>query len=271
MKKIALLSVLAALLCGIAVYVYFDNLEDRVAEAAVSEPVEMVTVVAAAADIPAYTEITEELLTLREYPAEYVHEDAARDPELVLGLLSDGFIAQGETIMLTALGIGEDLGAALSYEVPDGMRAMTIDVSVITGVGGYLTKGDLVDLALNLSLSPAEETEEETEAPEAAEGGEETVPGAGTITTRDGVEYVLPDSLTEILLQSVEILRVGDVTFDAASGGLYSTITVLLSPEDCLRLVAAQESGAAIWALLRQRDDASPVDTESYSFAAMIN
>ena len=76
MKKIVLFALIAALCAGALLYFYLGNLE---AEKQVE--VQYDTVVAAATDIPAYTQITGDMLTLKQIPQGYAHPLAAKTVE----------------------------------------------------------------------------------------------------------------------------------------------------------------------------------------------
>ena len=266
MKKVGIIAAIFAIICGIALYLYLGSVERRVAEARVKqqEPVEMADVVIAAERIPPYTAITEEMLRLESYPAEYVNKQTAKSFDEVIGLKADGTIAEGEIILVSKLGTSEELGASLSYDVPDGMRAMTIDMGVSAGVGGYLTKGDLIDLMLFMSTG-ASEDDEDTNTDKKT---------GSSLVTEAGVDFPTQQSITTVVLEAANILALGDVSFTAEGSGVYSSITLALSPADCLKLFTAmkqaQAGGGELYATLRQRDDVSETDTGIYSFADVM-
>lgn len=257
MKKVGLIAVLAAIICGIAVYLYIGTVEQRIAAAGKKQKLEMTNVLVAAKEIPPYTEITEEMVKSRAVPADYVNPDAAREPEEVLGLCADGTIVEGEMFLTSKLGTPEELGASLSYDIPDGMRAMTVSIGRESGVGGYITKGDLIDLMLFLAA--------EYEDPEEPD----------RLVTSEGTTFRLNGGVTTVVLEAVTVMELGDVTFDDESGGLYSSLTLVLSPEDCLRLYSAmmqaQLNGGELYATLRQRDDAAESEYGIHSFAGFLH
>lgn len=268
MKKVGIIAALAAIICGIAVYLYIGSVEQRVEKANRPQEMEMTEIVVAAKLIPPYTEITSDMLRMEAFPAQYASRKAAKSIDDVVGYQADGTIVEGETILLSMLGTPEDIGASLSFEVPDGMRAMTVNVGIDSGVGGYITKGDMIDLMLYLPVTPEEEEEDE-EIPEE----EKTEITGNKLISSDGETYVTAASLTSVVLEAAVVLELGDTSFNPENGGVYGSVTLALTPEDCLKLFAAKkqaEAGGDLYAVLRQRGDNSPSDTGIYSFATVM-
>ena len=230
MKKMYLIAAIAALLCGFFVYRFFSE-QQQPSVAAEPEPLAMETVVMAATDIPALTEITAEMLTYSDYPADYVPEDAVRNMEDILGLQSDGRIKTGEILLGSKLGTPEEISATLSEEIPEGMRALTISTDTISGVAGYICKGDYVDLLMYVD-------------------GESTV-----YENEDGESYTVTESgSTKVLLEAVKVLAVGELNY-STDNGVYSNLTFLLTPEQCEQIVAARNNGSIILTLRRTGDN----------------
>ncbi len=251
MKKIGLIALLAALLCGAAVYLYLGSVEQRIAAANQVQEIEMTQVVVADRLIPAMTPITEDMLRYEQYPADYVNAGAAKSFEQVVGLLSDGTVVEGELILTAKLGTAEEIGTGLSCRVPDGMRAMTVNLETDAGAGGYITKGDRIDLMLYVTA----------EAEEGSKSG---------LRTESGETYRIGGSVVTVVLEAAEVLELGEVTFDSDGGGLYSGVTLALTPKDCLKLYAAMKQGQ-LYAALRQRDDVSRTDGGFYTVSDLLN
>ena len=98
MKKIVIFALIAALCAGALLYFYLGNLE-----AQKQVEVQYDTVVAAATDIPAYTQITADMLTLKQIPQGYAHPLAARTVEEVVGLVTVSDILAGEEMLPSKL------------------------------------------------------------------------------------------------------------------------------------------------------------------------
>ena len=253
MKKITLLAVLAAILFGILLYGYLDSLEKKVTETEAESVVlpETVPVVVAAADIPPFTDITDEMLTMKEFPVNVVPETAARSFEQVVGLQSGGIVVKDTMLFPSAVGTAEEVGASLSYTIPKGMRAMTVIIDYDTGVGGYLTEGDRVDLLQFMNTSGS--IREKEENPDGEETTEKTL---DFLITGNGEKREVTSSAVCILLENIEILKIGEKGFNPDTDGMYSTVTLALTPEQTLDLMNAQNRDDCSFGIaLRSRGD----------------
>ena len=233
MKKVSLLAVIAAILCGVLLYLYTNGMAKRVesATALAKKNPELATVVVAVQDIPPFTPIQEEMVTLKDFPLSYVDSMAATDLNQVIGLQSNGTIYTGEMIFANAVTSAEESDSSLSYRIPDGMRAMTINVSISQGVGGYLTVGDYVDVIECFTTDQAE-----------------------TIFTDKGKQVnIAPATVADIAAEGVEILALGSNGYTGEDGDIYGTVTLQLSPEQCFAITAASGMGASFTLTLRQR------------------
>ena len=224
MKKILLFAAAAALLTGLLLFAWLGNLE-RQAAAPAAEPGPTVTVYLTAEAIPACTPITRELVTAAEYPESLVPANAALDPAEIAGKVCAADLVPGQLLLTDMLGeLGEE-APGLSYEIPAGMRALTVSVGSTTGAGGYILAGDRIDLLMTCT-------------PETAEGE-------------------AAEARTGVLLENVLVLALGEIGFES---GLYDSLTLALTPEECLTAVAALNGTEAsvLTAVLRARGDESP-------------
>lgn len=260
MKKVYLIAAIIAVLCGFVAYRYLDTLTKRTeaaeearrqAEAAtkVVEKVELTKLVTAVQDIPAYTAITKEMVALKDFPAEYVPENAALTLEDVLGKMADGTIFSGELLMLNGIGTLEEVSHKLAGEVPEGMRAMTVGVDSNIGVGGYITRGDRVDLLFYVAAADEE--------------------GHADSVLVGETERLLPAGAARVLLEDVEVLRLGMIGYDPAGGSVYTSLTLALTPEECERVYAASQQGS-FYVTLRRTGDEAPVDSDMHSVTELL-
>jgi len=139
MKKVVLFALIAALCAGALLYVYLGRLEQQK-----EVPVVYEDVVVAAEDIPAFTPITAEMITINKVPQGTSHPLAARSAVEVVGYVTESEIIKSEEILPVKLKQPGQTDSGLSYIVPDGMRAVTIAVDEISGVAGFLQRGDYV-------------------------------------------------------------------------------------------------------------------------------
>ena len=232
MKKIRLLALAAALVCGLLIFLYMKSLNKPAA--ASQEETAVKAVVTAAQDIPAYTVITEDMLTLTEYPEMLVSDKALLSTEEAVGLQSSRAVYAGEMLIRDALGSAEEVGASLSCRIPEGLRAMTVDIGLAPGVAGYLTEGDHVDVLVY----------EETDA---AAGTDENGQPLPTTTPALG-------ETSRILFEDVEVLTTGEANMVRDGSVIYSNLTFLLTPDQCRILTDAEmRPGCSLYLTLRSR------------------
>lgn len=224
MKKVVLFALIAAVVAGALLYFYLGSLEQEKTVEIVYE-----NVLVAAEDIPAYAVITAEMVTVKQVPQGSSHPRAARSAEEAVGFVTEGLIVSGEEILPEKLKQPGQTESGLSYIVPEGMRAVTVAVDEISGVAGFVQRGDYVDvLAYTTTTYVPDETTDGTDET-AAETAEKT---QGT---------------TIVAAQNVCVAAVGTTlaagTDAEDTGTVYSSITLFLTPEDAMRVVQSAKGG----------------------------
>ena len=189
MKKIYIIALISAAVCGVLLYSFFSGYEKKQEQVAETQVQETEQVVVAVKDIKGYTEIKSNMVQLISVPAGSSHSNAAH------GKITEREIASGEQILNNKIYKKGDSGNSLSYQIPKGMRAMTIAVDLQQDVAGYLSEGDLIDII--------------------------TTP----VNSKNNKKFVA--------LSSVKILKIGEVTA-AGAGNVNTNITLLLTPKQCL-------------------------------------
>lgn len=112
--------------------------------------VAMSTVVVASAQLRFGEKLTEEKLKEVPWPTEAVPEGGFKK---IADVMKDGerkaikTIEAGEPLLAVKL-TGENGRAGLAGIIADGMRAVTIPVDMVNGVGGFVMPGDRVDIVL---------------------------------------------------------------------------------------------------------------------------
>lgn len=221
MKKIYLLAFIMAGIVAISVYMFASQLrEDSLRD---DRPRQQIVV--AAIDIPADTLIQAEMVTMAEVPAEVVHPQAIRNLTDAIGKISQYPIAPQEAVLSGRLKDRSSEADKLSYALPSGYRAITLTVDSMTGVAGYLTQGDRVDLVVNTIIE-------------------------GVSTSRFQAENLM-------------IIRLGDKRSDQAQT-LYQNVTLAATPEQILRINHAMHNGR-ISLVLRPITDKGSNNTEAFS------
>lgn len=117
-----------------------------------------VPVVVAAQDIAAGTRIDADMVLLRSVPQSAVLDGAFGEVEQVVGKVTQIPLVAGEQVIASKLTGGEltlaEFGddPPLSLVVPEGMRAVSIQVSSLAGAGGLIRPGDYVDVILAVEV-----------------------------------------------------------------------------------------------------------------------
>lgn len=238
MKKVVLFAVIAALCAGALLYFYLGKLETQK-----EVKIEYDNVVVAAVDIPAFTPITADMVTFKQIPMGYAHPLSAHTIEEVVGYVTESEILQGEEIFIAKLKQYGESDSGLSYIVPEGMRALTIAVDEVSGVAGFLQPGDYVDV-----LSYTTATVQTVKTEQAPDGTQQTTQTAQSVST------------TVVAAQNIRVVAIGmsltTNTQVAADGStaMYGSVTLLVTPEDAMRIVQGSKSGV-IALILRASGD----------------
>ncbi|HEX3917147.1 MAG TPA: Flp pilus assembly protein CpaB [Caulobacteraceae bacterium] len=201
---------------------------------------QMVPVVVARADIPYGTKLDPSKLEIEQLPAGTAPQGAYSTTAQILTQ------AGGAPVVLTPISAREPLlptklsvGGArptIAAALDDGMRAYTIMVSDVAGVGGHVLPGDRVDIVLTRELpKPADSTE-----------------------TCDCKHYI-----ADVVLQDVRVMGM-DLNADPTSStpAVAHTATLQVSVEDAQKLAVAAQSGTLSLALRRTGSaEVTPVRT----------
>lgn len=225
MKKVKIIAFLSAAAAAFLLYNYLNK---------ISEPViiqvEKTNAVVAAKDIYPNTLITDDMLTVKEMPAESVHAQALSVKDDAVGSVSSSQIIAGEQILSSKLikpGQSTNDGT-LAYAIEPGMRAITVAVNYTQGLSNMIMPENIVDIISDYSV----EIEYEN-------GDTKTV------------DY------TVLLLQKVKVLAVdGNMTAadKAASEENYSSLTLQVTPQQAVEVSLTEYKGQ-LRAVLR-----SPLD-----------
>jgi len=108
-------------------------------------PVQNVTVVVAAQDIPLGTTVTADMLSTQTVPVDAAAAGAFQVTSQAVGQIARQAILTGEQI-----GASQFSTEQTGISVPPGKRAIAIEVSELTGVGKLVFPGDYVDLVVTL-------------------------------------------------------------------------------------------------------------------------
>lgn len=227
-------TVMAIVLGLVAAYVVRQALEKPpLAKAPEPQPDPGVRVVFAAQNIPKNTRITEDDVFVSHVAKDAKAADGTiKSTPVVVGRITSQTIKAGQAMRDEyLLGIGETL-PDLAERLPEGLRAVTIDVVGTETGGKRLEEGDHVDISLTV---------------------EGTHPDLGEVTTKT----LLQDVLIVDALES----RPRQRGTRRASGILTEGLTVAVAPEDANKLIVAQRTGVLSVALRSTMDIAKSDDT----------
>jgi pilus assembly protein CpaB len=121
-------------------------------------------VVVASGGISAGTRITEEMVTVKEMTADAVLVEAYRDSGDVVGQVARVPLVAGEQVIptkVTATGaaIVDVENPPLAYVVPEGKRAVAVQVTSVIAASGLIRAGDYVDVILTVQVESSDGTE----------------------------------------------------------------------------------------------------------------
>jgi pilus assembly protein CpaB len=189
--------------------------------------------VIAAVDIPARTQITAEMVEVRDVPVRGRTAMALSNVDDVVGKVTRypvGLDEQFTSSKVVSVGGTENVDS-LSFAVPKGMRAISISADQVLSAGGLVLPGDYVDIM-----------------------------GVLSGTKPDG--SIVDNYVVKTILQNVQVLAVAQTIADAAAGGEdtasggqsgrsseskpnpeATTLTLLVTPTQAQTLFLAESNG----------------------------
>lgn len=224
-KKILTFAVLIGLLTVFGLNYYINNVESSH-----KNQVSYSEVVVAVNTIPANVKITADMVTLKSIPTESIYPEAITSVDKIIGGVSKVEIVKGEQILSSRVVIDAQK-ATLAYKVPENMRAISMPISEVSGVGGYINVGDKIDI-----LATYEK------------------------------EEVNPVSTTYTQLQNIEVAAVGNAKLSEADKQttLPTSITVFVKPAQA-EIIAYALSNGTLTFTLRNPVDSGKVDLNLYN------
>ncbi len=210
---------------------WFSGMEQRQegAEATMREQ-ETVQIVVASQPLSYGSALSDQNVRLQYWPAASVPEGAFStvDEALRNSRVALRPMVPGEPVLASKVS-GADGRATMAALVPPGMRAVSLPVDALRGVGGFVVPGNSVDVILTRRIA-----------------------GAGARSE---------DLRSDVILENVQVLAV-DQTLDDSTGEprVGQTATVAVSLIDAQRLAVAQGVGTVSLALRNTGDVIVPED-----------
>jgi pilus assembly protein CpaB len=218
-KFVVVLAIATGLLAAYGVYRYLRQQEAKTAETALPTFVSQ-RVAVAATDLPIGATLTPADLQIRMWPENLVPQGSFSTLEELEGRVLRTDLARGEPVLDSKLAPDGSTGGFSSL-IPPGMRAVTVAVNVVSGVGGFILPRTKVDILVTVSAMGKPE-----------------------------------ERATRTILQNVEVMAV-DQTYEKDSDEpvTVKSVTLLVTPEEAEKLTLAANEGVLQLALRSGADD----------------
>lgn len=177
------------------------------------EVIEMKNVIAAVQPISENQLITEDMIEVKEVPAEIVHATSVQTKEESIGKVASSKIETGEVILRHHIQSVEDEKNSVSKKIQDGYRGVSIGVNIVQSVSNLVEPEDQVDVIHTVRKGSS---------------GQETVNSDELFT---GVRVLAIGKRMTVPTENEEVVE-------------YATVTLELKPEDAVKLVNALETGS---------------------------
>ena len=206
LKYIIPIALVSGVLASFGVFQYLKEQEKQNTKPAVAN----VPIVVAAQDLYLGTTLREDNIQVKQWPEDIVPAGNFQDPNVLVGRVLKTDIFAGEAVLAAKLA-PEGSSGGVSSLISPGMRAMTVAVNTVSGVGGFILPKARVDVLATLNPVGISSREKTT---------------------------------TKMILQNVQVLAV-DQTFrkNDDSPVTVQSVTMLVSPEDAEKLVLAGNEG----------------------------
>lgn len=225
-KKVILMAIIMALITTSLVYFYIRKMTAR------SESTEDINAFVAAETLPARHKITNDDIKAVKVSKESLNGNAVLNKSEIIGKRTKDRIIQGEQILNDRLATDDKMN--LAYNVPEGKRAVSINVNEQIDVSSLIRPGDSVDVIASFDKEELE----------------------------DRSSKIVYPRVTRIIIQNIEVLAMGQeqVIKGEKIAEPHKTVTLAVTPEDAEKLVYISDY-AVIRLALRPAGDDSIVNT----------
>ena len=265
MKKIKIIALLSAILMFAALFLILTNTtaDQNNDKQNLSDSVHVISVVKAKKNIAPYTMISDEMIEVKNIIAEKSFEDFYPKKEDVIGCVAVADVFQGETISTKRVVKKEDAHLGLAYSVAEGMRAVTIPVSVTSGVANTLKVGNFVDVVVTIhdieTAGRRDDDEEEVSRKIPAAVALDAILNNESPANSQVVHKKVQPDFSYIAFQKMKILSLDDKFFIAANdpvtGNSYGTVTLEATPAQATQLILTRNVFSIDLILRNQTDE----------------
>jgi len=236
-RRFLMLALVSAALSAMLVYVAISRAGGGGKE---SDTSTTAAVVVAAVDIPARTQITEEMVKVRDVPVDVKPEASYGSVDEVIGKASrfpisiDEEVTSSKVVSLDGVQ-GTD---SIAFVIPKDMRAISINADQVLSAGGLVLPGDYVDIIGVFNVKNADGTEEEAYLVRTVLQNVEVLAVAQTISD---VPPPAEDGTQAAATGSTEAQRARGSEADPNPEA--TTLTILVQPEQAEWLFLAEANG----------------------------
>ncbi|KNY25095.1 Flp pilus assembly protein CpaB [Pseudobacteroides cellulosolvens] len=209
-RKIILVALFMAFITTFLIYFYIKDASTKTQ--IVKE--DKVRVFVASKDLAVKQKITEGDLRAEDIPAKLTNKKAIKDKKDIIGKMTRDAILEGEQILSDRL-VSDDK-TDLVYNVPEGKRALSININEQIAVSNLIRPGDYVDIIANFEKEEME----------------------------DKNDIIIYPRMTKTALENILVLALGQeqiIEKDDKTSQSAKTVTFALTPEEAERLVYVSE------------------------------
>lgn len=257
-----------AIVAGVFVFLALRSGDDESAATPVAPSRE--EVVRAVEDIPAGVEITGDMVAVEEITADAVLSGAYTSTGVVVGQTSRIPIYAGEQVVPSKIISASALSAeALSFIVPEGMRAMAVTASPVSTGGGLVRPGDHVDVVVVVEVVYDVQIEYQNDAGETVTETEEERHYV-SVTAAQNIEVLaVEQSLQQRMGNEAEVAD-GTLVEQPEPNPEATVVTLALTPEQTQAVFLADNQGALRLAI-RGRGDDEIVDLSDTTALSLVD
>jgi len=199
-------ALLLALLASAGVYKFLSSKS----ELAEKSRLQTVGIVVAQVDIPLGSAINPNQVAIAPWPREHYPKDALATEKSAVGRTALRDFIRGEPIVQSKLVPVDQSTGLLSLKVPPGMRAFSVKVNEVVGIGGFIVPDSRVDVVATTSPSPKNQQEK----------------------------------VSKIILEDARVLAAGQTIEQKENKPVtVNTVTLALLPEEAEKLALASNDG----------------------------